>query len=96
MMLFSMYFDDATMQDWQSEAFHSQACVAELMQLLGSPWAKAKSQVCSSEGDFLGLMHDVSRAEENCPLLAQGFAGSQSSQHHLHGQRSWITRRYGL
>ena len=30
MMLFSMYFDDATMQDWESEAFHSQACVADL------------------------------------------------------------------
>ena len=64
MVLFSMYFDDATMRDWQSEAFHSRACVAEFMQLLGSPWAEAKSQVCSSEGDFLGLMHDVSRAEE--------------------------------
>jgi len=34
------------------------------MQLLGSPWAPAKSQVSSSVGDFLGLMHDVSRAEE--------------------------------
>jgi len=37
MMLFSMYFDGATMQDWESEAFHSQACVADLMRSLGSP-----------------------------------------------------------
>jgi len=64
MMLFSMYFDDATMQDWESEAFHSQACVADLMQILGSPWAPEKSQVTSQVGDFLGLMHDVSHAEE--------------------------------
>ena len=64
MMLFSMYFDDATMQDWESEAFHSQACVADLMQMLGSPWAPAKSQASSQGGDFLGLLHDVSRAEE--------------------------------
>ena len=64
MVLFSMYFDDATMQDWQSEAFHSQACIAEFMQLMGSPWAEQKSRVCGNEGVFLGLMHDVSRAEE--------------------------------
>jgi len=64
MLLFSMYFDDATMQDWESEAFHSQACVADLMKILGSPWAPDKSQACSSVGDFLGLMHDVSRSEE--------------------------------
>ena len=64
MMLFSMYFDDATMQDWESEAFHSQACAADLMVLLGSPWAPAKSQSSSIEGDFLGLIHDVSQVEE--------------------------------
>jgi hypothetical protein len=52
------------MQDWEGEAFHSQACVTDLMRMLGSPWAPAKSQVSSQEGDFLGLMHDVSRAEE--------------------------------
>ena len=64
MMFFSMYFDDAIMQDWQSEAFHSQSCVADLMQVLGSPWAAEKSQVSAYVGDFLGLMHDVSRAGE--------------------------------
>ena len=62
MILFSMYFDDGTMQDWKSEAFHSQACVANLMVILGSPWAPAKSQNTSQEGDFLGLLHDVSQA----------------------------------
>ncbi len=64
MMLFSMYFDDATMQDWESEAIHSQACAADLMVLLGSPWAPAKTQDTSVQGDFLGLIHDVSQVEE--------------------------------
>ena len=59
-----MYFDDATMQDWESEAFHSQACVANLMVVLGSPWAPVRSQNISQEGDFLGLIHDVSQAKE--------------------------------
>ena len=63
-MLFSIYFDDATMQDWKSEASHSQACVADLMKVLGSPWSPAKTQACGQEGDFLGLMHDVSRTDE--------------------------------
>jgi hypothetical protein len=31
---------------------------------LGSPWASAKTQSSSIEGDFLGLIHDVSRVEE--------------------------------
>jgi hypothetical protein len=69
MMLFSMYFDDATMQNWESEAFHSQACVADLMQLLGSPWATEKSQASAHIGDFLGLMHDLSRASEGVLLF---------------------------
>ena len=64
MMLFSMHFNDSTMQDWKSEAFHSQACAANLMQVLGSPWSPARSQGSSPVGDFLGSMHDVSRVEE--------------------------------
>jgi len=64
MSLFSMYFDDATQQDWEKEAFHAQACIADLMKILGSPWAGEKTQACNTVGDFLGLLHDVSRAEE--------------------------------
>ena len=33
------------------------------MKLLGSPWSKEKSQQCSAEGDFLGLIHDLSQVE---------------------------------
>ena len=69
MMLFFMYFDDATMQNRESEAFHYQACVADLMHMLGSPWATEKSQVSAHIGDFLGLMHDVSRANEGILLF---------------------------
>ena len=63
-LLFSMYFDDSTMQDWSSEAIHSQSCVADFMKLLGSAWSPAKTQDSNQEGDFLGLIHDVSRASE--------------------------------
>ena len=74
-----MYFDDATMQDWESEAFHSQACVADLMQLLGSPWAPTKFQFSSKEADLLGLMHDVSHAEEGSASGPGKLSWSRSS-----------------
>ena len=64
MVMFTMYFDDATMQDWGSEAIHTQERVAELMKLLGSHWAGAESQVCKQEGDFLGLMHTKCQVQE--------------------------------
>ena len=60
MVLMSMYFDDATMQDWSDSAAGTQLRVGEFMSLLGSPWAKEKSQQCSRQGDFLGLVHDLS------------------------------------
>ena len=63
-VLFSMYFDDATMQDWGSTAVGAQSCVAETMEVLGSPWAEGKTQACASTGDFLGLVHDLSRVPE--------------------------------
>ena len=56
MSLFSMHFDDATLQDWESEAPHAQVCVADLMEILGSPWASLKFQACDAVGNILGLM----------------------------------------
>lgn len=61
-LLCSFYYDDATFQDWQSTATHTQSLVAEVMQLLGYPFAQAKSQGPSATGDFLGLVHDLSAA----------------------------------
>ena len=63
-ILFSMYFDDGTLQDWRSSAVKAQASLSELMVLMGFPWAEAKTQRCSSEGDFLGLEHDVGKAHK--------------------------------
>ena len=61
MVLMSMYFDDATMQDWADQAQDTQLQVGKFMKLIGSPWAKEKSQPCDSQGDFLGLVHDLSQ-----------------------------------
>ena len=59
MVLMSMYFDDATMQDWAESIHETQQCVGEFMKLIGSPWASAKSQPGANQGDFLGLVHDL-------------------------------------
>ena len=61
-ILFSMYYDDATLQDWASSGSNGKRHVAELMELLGSPWSPAKSQETSPEADFLGLLHNCSSA----------------------------------
>ena len=60
-VLYSMYFDDATMQDWKSAAGSAQEAVGRLMQLLGSPFAPAKRQPMGPSADFLGLEHTVGR-----------------------------------
>ena len=54
-----MYFDDCTMQDWASSNGSAQVAVKGFMAELSSPWADEKSQPFSSEGDFLGLMHNL-------------------------------------
>ena len=63
MVLLSMCFDDATMQDWADQAKDTQVCVSEFMKLLGSPWAEEKSQPCSKQGDFLGLIHELAQVQ---------------------------------
>jgi len=47
------------MQEWADIAIDTQECVSQFMKLLGSAWAKEKSQPCSHQGDFLGLLHDL-------------------------------------
>lgn len=59
-LLCSFYYDDATIQDWESTATRSQELVAQVMRLLGYPCAEAKRQGPSVSGDFLGLVHDFS------------------------------------
>ena len=64
MTLLSTGLDDDAMQDGRSEAFHSQAFVADLMHMLGSTGPQARSQVSRPLEDCLEWMHDVPRAEE--------------------------------
>ena len=59
-LLCSFYYDDATFQDWKSTAANSQEVMAQIMELIGYPFATAKRQGPSSTGDFLGLVHDLS------------------------------------
>mgnify|MGYP000314541282 CR=1 FL=1 len=61
-LLFSMYYDDTTIQDWASTGADGQAHLGSLMELVGPPWSPSKSQPCSSSRDFLGLQHDCSEA----------------------------------
>ena len=61
-MLFSMYYDDASFQDWTTTADHAQEQLSKFMELLGAPWAPEKSQKCAPGANFLGLHHDCSRA----------------------------------
>ena len=59
--LVSLYFDDATIQDWASGRGSAQWAVSRLVSMLGRPWAPEKKQKMSSSGDFLGLTHDLAQ-----------------------------------
>ena len=56
-IMFSMYFDDATIQDWQGEKGSGQAMVQKMMTILRSPFAPSKTQNMATQGVFLGLSH---------------------------------------
>ena len=68
-LLFSMYFDDGTMQDWEKSAAGSQSAVAGFMELIGSPWAQKKTQPCAPTADFLGLVHDLQEVDRGVVSL---------------------------
>eukprot|EP00973_Karenia_brevis_P079461 11027261-Karenia_brevis.AAC.1 len=55
-----MCSDDSTLQDWGTTGPRCKDQVSCLMEILGSPWAPGKSQGCATQGDFLGLCHDLS------------------------------------
>ena len=58
-ILCSFYFDDATAQDFDFCAAESQSMLEECVSLLGYAFAEAKRQTPSSQGDFLGIVHDL-------------------------------------
>eukprot|EP00435_Cladocopium_sp_Y103_P018485 s228_g4.t1 len=55
----SMYFDVLTIQDVDLAGGSGQRFCMELAKLLGSPFSEEKHQAMQSEGDFLGLWHNV-------------------------------------
>ena len=59
-ILFSMYFDDGTIQDLGTEKEAGQDMVGRLMTVLGTPFAPSKRQPMGVKGTFLGLCHDTS------------------------------------
>ena len=63
-VLFSMYFDDATLQEFKSLAKKTQAQVNKFAGLLGTPFADEKRQKLAVRANFLGLTHDMGRARQ--------------------------------
>lgn len=55
----SMYFDDLTVQDLQSNKGSSQHFCIRLASLLGSAFSQEKHQPMQASADFLGLCHNV-------------------------------------
>jgi hypothetical protein len=81
-MLFSMYFDDGTFQDWMNTAASSQKSSAEFTKLLDSSWAAAKNQPASKQADFLGTSPRPHRLTQGShPLLATSPAACQVPVH---------------
>jgi hypothetical protein len=58
-ILFSMYFDDATIQDWNRQLDRGQNAVQTVLTSLGSPFSLDKRQPMGKSADFLGLEHDT-------------------------------------
>ena len=62
MLLLSLYFDDATIQDLTTARGRGQLHLNELSELLGFPFATEKHVPLGPSADFLGLTHDVKMA----------------------------------
>ena len=61
-VMYTMYFDDATLQDWGSLRGSGQRAVRQLMKILGTPFAEAKQRDMSTKATFLNLEHVTSEA----------------------------------
>ncbi len=59
-MLWSMYFDDGSLQDLSSARGRGQRYLRGTFRMFGVPLAVAKQVNLGSAADFLGLLHDVS------------------------------------
>ena len=61
-IMLSMYFDDASYQDWKSCHGSGQRYLQKVLTVLGRPFAPAKRQDMASQADFLGLVHSMDKA----------------------------------
>ncbi len=61
-VLWSMYFDDGNIIDFASAKGEGQRLVQVLFACCGQPLSPPKRQRMAAQGDFLGLMHDMSGA----------------------------------
>ena len=61
-LMASFYYDNSTLQDWEPTAVHAQHVMGQALEHLGFPFAADKRQAPSFQGDFLGMIHDLSTA----------------------------------
>ena len=62
LVLCSMYYDDASLQDLAAAMGRGQRYVRALFRIVGLPLAEPKQVDLNSAADFLGLTHDVTEA----------------------------------
>ena len=65
MVLLSLYFDDATIQDLADSRGCGQRHFRGMCRMFGFPMAKAKEVDMCLRADFIGLIHEVGNAAEN-------------------------------
>ena len=58
----SMFYDDASIQDFASAKGAAQKCLGSLLVAIGGSFKAAKQQRMNDSADFLGLVHDVKDA----------------------------------
>ncbi|CAJ1452389.1 unnamed protein product [Effrenium voratum] len=58
-MLCSLYFDDATAQDFDGTALVAQQSLEQVAEAVGFPFSEEKRQPPTKHGDFLGVVHDL-------------------------------------
>jgi hypothetical protein len=70
-LLWSMYYDDGSLQELSTSKGAGQALVLRFFRLCGFDLSEAKRQLLGPTGEFLGLQHDVSRAVSKQVVLLQ-------------------------
>ena len=61
-LIFSMFVDDGAIQDSAGAKGSGQQSLRELFSIFGTPFATEKQKDMAKQQDFIGLVHDLSRA----------------------------------